>query len=148
MKLGDTYDKDIFTCGRLPEKEPITSKKAIQNLVFTDSDIESQFAKDLEAADEVAVYAKLPRSFQIPTPVGNYAPDWAIVFKKDKVQYVYFVAETKGDDSPNGAQLKKIEENKIECAKKLFNELSTNDVRYVQIKDYNGLKNRALMKAV
>ena len=55
----------------------------------------ARFAEDLDAADEVVVYAKLPRSFQIPTPVGGYAPDWAIAFKRDAVKHVFFVAETK-----------------------------------------------------
>ena len=61
--------------------------------VFADSDGEKKFAEDLDAATEVCVYAKLPRSFQIPTPVGNYAPDWAIAFDKDKVKHVFFIAE-------------------------------------------------------
>ena len=43
---------------------------------------------------EVVVYAKLPRTFQIPTPVGNYAPDWAIAMKKNDVKHIFFVAET------------------------------------------------------
>lgn len=126
-ELEDTYDSSIFTAGKLPDKEPFISEKAIQNLVFTDGSgkesIEWKFATDLEAATEVVVYAKLPRSFQIPTPVGNYAPDWAIAFNKDKVQHVFFIAETKG--SLDDMQLRKIEHNKIECAKKLFNVVST-----------------------
>lgn len=85
------------------------------------------------------MYAKLPRSFHIPTPVGNYAPDWAIAFDKDKVKHVFFVAETKGrlDDK----QLRKIESNKIECAKKLFNVVSTNGVKYDHVSSFDDLKN-------
>ncbi|MBQ7166876.1 MAG: restriction endonuclease subunit R, partial [Treponema sp.] len=99
-ELSDTYDSSIFTSPKLPDKEPFISRKAIQNLVFTDGSgrdsIEWKFAEDLEAATEVVVYAKLPRSFQIPTPVGNYAPDWAVAFDRDKVKHVFFIAETKG----------------------------------------------------
>ena len=74
----------------------------------------------------MVVYAKLPRSFQIPTPVGNYAPDWAIAFKRDRVKHVFFVAETKG--SMNTLELRPIEQAKIACAKKLFNELCDAEV--------------------
>lgn len=141
-ELEDTYDSSIFTAGKLPDKEPFISEKAIQNLVFTDGSgkesIEWKFATDLEAATEVVVYAKLPRSFQIPTPVGNYAPDWAIAFNKDKVQHVFFVAETKG--SLDDMQLRKIEHNKIECAKKLFNVVSTRGVKYDHVDNYESLK--------
>lgn len=142
-ELEDTYDSSIFTAGKLPDKEPFISEKAIQNLIFTDGSgkesIEWKFATDLEAATEVVVYAKLPRSFQIPTPVGNYAPDWAIAFNKDKVQHVFFIAETKG--SLDDMQLRKIEHNKIECAKKLFNVVSTSGVKYDHVDSYESLKN-------
>lgn len=142
-ELSDTYDSSIFAAGKLPDKEPFISEKAIQNLIFTDGSgkesVEWKFAADLEAATEVVVYAKLPRSFQIPTPVGNYAPDWAIAFDKDKVRHVFFVAETKG--SLEDMQLRKIEHNKIECAKKLFNVVSTSGVRYDHVSSYEDLKN-------
>ena len=142
-ELSDTYDSSIFAAGKLPDKEPFVSEKAIQNLIFTDGSgkesVEWKFAADLEAATEVVVYAKLPRSFQIPTPVGNYAPDWAIAFDKDKVRHVFFVAETKG--CLEDMQLRKIEHNKIECAKKLFNVVSTSGVRYDHVSSYEDLKN-------
>lgn len=67
------------------------AKKAVQDYVFTDGtadkSIERKFAEDLDAADEVCVYAKLPRAFQIPTPVGNYSPDWAIAFYEGTVAH-------------------------------------------------------------
>ena len=142
-ELSETYDSSIFTAGKLPDRKPFESEKAIQNLIFTDGSgtdsIEWRFASDLEAADEVVVYAKLPRSFQIPTPVGNYAPDWAIAFDKDKVKHIFFVAETKG--SLEDMQLRKIEANKIACAKKLFNEVSTQGVKYDHVDSYESLKN-------
>ena len=101
-KLDNTYDSSIFTQEK--SSQPVTkaylSKKSIQDYVFTDGyaeeSTEKEFAKALDAADEVCVYAKLPRSFQIPTPVGNYSPDWAIAFNKGTVKHIYFVAETKG----------------------------------------------------
>ena len=83
---------------------------------------------------------KLPRSFQIPTPVGNYAPDWAIAFNDNAgIKHIYFVAETKGTMS--SLELRPIEQAKIKCAKKLFNELSTSKVRYHDVASYDDLLN-------
>ena len=143
-ELDDTYDSNIFTAGNLPDKEPFIAKKCIQDLVFTDSNIEWKFVEDLDGAEEVVVYARLPRSFQIPTPVGNYAPDWAIAFDKDKVKHIFFIAETKG--TLDDMQLDKIESNKIECAKKLFNVVSTHNVKYEHVNNYSTLKNRVGLK--
>jgi len=56
--------------------------------VITDSKIERAFVKDLDTSAEVVVYAKLPKGFFIPTPVGNYNPDWAISFKEGVVKHV------------------------------------------------------------
>ena len=93
----------------------------------------------MDIDDKVVVYAKLPRGFQIPTPVGNYAPDWAIAFQKGTVKHIYFVAETKG--TMDSMELRPIEQAKIKCAKKLFNEISTEDVVYGQVKTYQDLMN-------
>ncbi|MGI6754618.1 MAG: type III restriction-modification system endonuclease [Atopobiaceae bacterium] len=139
-RLEDRYDSDIFT-ERMPENmsRALQPVKAIQDYVFWDSEGERDFANDLDSAKEVVVYAKLPRTFQIPTPVGNYAPDWAIAFEEGSVRHVFFVAETKG--SMDSLTLRPIEEAKIACAKKLFNELSTEDVRYHEVHDYQDLLN-------
>ena len=76
------------------------AKKAVQDDVFTDGtadkSIERKFAEDLDAPDEVCVSTTLPRAFQIPTPVDNYSPDWAIAFYEGTVKHIFFVAETKG----------------------------------------------------
>lgn len=112
--------------------------KHIQDYVFTDGlaqkSVERRFAEELDGAKEVCVYAKLPRGFQIPTPVGNYSPDWAIAFNEGMVKHIYFVAETKG--TLESLQLRPIEQAKIKCARKLFNELSTSKVRYHDVVDY------------
>ena len=95
----------------------------------------------MEGAEEVKVFAKLPRDFHIPTPAGNYAPDWAVVFMKEKVKHIYFVAETKGSTDKN--DLRGIENVKIRCAKKLFDTIemgqSENKVKYTQVDAYNKL---------
>jgi type III restriction enzyme len=91
----------------------------------------------MDAVVEVYVYAKLPRSFQIPTSVGDYAPDWAIAFSKAAIKYVFFVAETKG--TMDTRQLDTVEQSKFEYAKKLFNEMSTEDVHYYHVATYDQL---------
>ena len=83
------------------------------------------------------VYAKLPRTFQIPTPVGNYAPDWAIAMKKNDVRHIFFIAETKG--SMSSMDLSAIERAKIDCAEKLFNFISTANVKYHKVATYQDL---------
>jgi type III restriction enzyme len=97
--------------------------------------------RELDTSDEVVVYTKLPRGFFIPTPVGDYNPDWAIAFRKGKVKHVYFVAETKGTMST--LQLKGVEEAKIECARKFFQSLNqkagAEKVRYDVVSDYDAL---------
>ncbi|MBO7468507.1 MAG: DEAD/DEAH box helicase family protein [Bacteroidales bacterium] len=132
------YDSDIFTKekSRQTVDKAYSSKKHILDYVFADSQGERTFAEDLDKAEEVCVYAKLPRSFQIPTPVGNYAPDWAIAFNDNMgIKHVFFIAETKG--SMDSMQLKGVELAKIECAKKLFNNLSTSNVRYHEVNSYH-----------
>ena len=137
-----TYDADIFTAERNKNfAKAYPAKKNVQDYVFADGiaekSIERRFAEDMDLDDKVVVYAKLPRGFQIPTPVGNYAPDWAIAFKKGTVKHIFFIAETKG--SMDTMQLKTIEQAKIKCAKKLFNEVSTADVVYDQVDTYQNL---------
>ena len=139
-RTENQYDSDIFTKekSRQTVDKAYEAKKHILDYVFPDSQGERTFAEDLDKADEVCVYAKLPRSFQIPTPVGNYAPDWAIAFNDNMgVKHVFFIAETKG--SMDSMQLKGVEKAKIDCAKKLFNNVSTSRVRYGCVDSYGSL---------
>ena len=142
-ETSGTYDSAIFTAEKSSQTfdKAFRANKAIQDYVFTDGSaeksIERRFAEDLDAAEEVCVYAKLPKGFHIPTPVGNYSPDWAIAFNEGSVKHIYFIAETKGTmDSLN---LRPIEQAKISCAKKLFNEISTSNVKYHDIDSYQSL---------
>lgn len=140
------YDTSIFTTEKRPLKEAYEAKKAIQDYVFTDgiasNSIERKFAMALDGADEIMIYAKLPRGFVIPTPVGNYAPDWAIVFHEGKVKHIYFVAETKG--SLSSLDLRPIEKAKIDCARKLFAKLSHGLVTYDHVDSYQTLLDKVL----
>ncbi|MDE7412957.1 MAG: DEAD/DEAH box helicase family protein [Muribaculaceae bacterium] len=132
------YDSAIFTAAsRADFDKAIQTSKHITDYVVSDSKGERDFAHDLDEAEEVVVYAKLPRSFSIPTPVGNYAPDWAIAMQKDGVKHIFFIAETKG--SLLSMQLNAIENAKIDCASQLFNEMSTENVRYHKVTCFQDL---------
>ena len=136
------YDTSIFTNEKSRQSidNAYEAKKHILDYVFTDSKGERKFAEDLDSANEVCVYARLPRTFKIPTPVGHYAPDWAIAFNDNMgVKHIFFVAETKG--SLRSMDLKGAELAKIECAKKLFNDISTSKVRYHEVTDYQNMLN-------
>ena len=144
-ETGGTYDSDIFTAEKAGHsfEKAFLAKKSIQDYVFTDGYAadgmsgERKFVEDLDAAEEVCVYAKLPKGFHIPTPVGNYSPDWAIAFNEGSVKHIYFIAETKG--TMESLQLKPIEQAKISCAKKLFNEISSSKVKYHDVDSYQSL---------
>lgn len=133
-----TYDSDIFTAVSKAEfDKAYQAKKHITDYVVADSTGERNFAHDLDDATEVVVYAKLPRSFQIPTPVGNYAPDWAIAMQRGSVKHIFFIAETKG--SLLSMQLSPIENAKIDCCTQLFTEMSTDNVKYHKVTCYQDL---------
>ena len=142
--LSNSYDTDIFTDSQIKQEfskagEPL--KRHIYDYVVTDSKIERAFVTDLDTSSEVVVYAKLPKGFAIPTPVGSYNPDWAISFREGVVKHIYFVAETKG--SLSSMQLRDIEKIKIACARKYFTEISQkitdNKVKYDVVTDYGKL---------
>ncbi|MCZ8086238.1 MAG: DEAD/DEAH box helicase family protein [Brevundimonas sp.] len=142
--VEDRYEVDIFTANQSGQdfsKVGSKLKNHVYDYVVTDSDIERRFVEELDTSDEVVVYAKLPRGFLIPTPVGDYNPDWAISFKVGSVKHVYFVAETKGTMS--SLKLREIESTKIACARKFFDEIgqraSADPVRYDVVTDYGKL---------
>lgn len=125
--VEDQFDLDIFTAGQTQRdfsNAVRTPKRHIYDFVLPDSGSkpERDFAEALEASVEVVVYVKLPRGFLIPTPVGDYNPDWAISFKEGAVKHIYFVAETKG--SMSSMDLREIENTKIQCARKFFDAMN------------------------
>ncbi|NSW92136.1 MAG: DEAD/DEAH box helicase family protein [Firmicutes bacterium] len=144
-QIEKQYDSSIFTAekGTGDFTKAFRTNKNIQDYVFTDGtaekSVERRFAEDMDKADEVCVYAKLPKGFAIPTPVGNYSPDWAIAFYEGTVKHIYFIAETKG--TMESLNLRPIEQAKIKCARKLFNQLSTSKVKYHDVDSYQSLLN-------
>ncbi|MBN2040492.1 MAG: DEAD/DEAH box helicase family protein [Spirochaetes bacterium] len=142
--LAETYDTDIFT----EAQKNISFSNAgnplkhhVYDYAITDSKNERTFVEELDTCAEVIVYAKLPRGFFIPTPVGEYNPDWAIAFKEGSVKHIYFVAETKG--SMSSLELRGMEESKINCARKFFDEINLKmkpeHVKYDVIDGYDKL---------
>lgn len=137
--VDETHSSDIFTAEKPKDdfSKAFEAKHHVYDYVFTDSSIERKFVEELDASTEVVVYAKLPKSFFIPTPVGNYNPDWAIAFQEGKVKHVYFVAETKG--SMSTLDLRAIEASKIACARKFFAKITSDQVKYQVVDSYGKL---------
>ncbi|MGI8706206.1 MAG: DEAD/DEAH box helicase family protein [Sphingomicrobium sp.] len=123
-KTGQTYDISIFETDRyeIPLDDALQATSHVYNYVAVDSKNERNFAKELEAAEEVIVYAKLPRGFTIPTPGGSYNPDWAIALEWSGHRQIYFVAETKADTSEE--QLRLAELQSIGSAECYFRDIS------------------------
>lgn len=144
--MEDRFESDIFNESHkdFDSNKVFESKKAIQDYVFVDGNakngnsIEMNFAKQLEAQKDVKVYAKLPSKFYIPTPMGKYTPDWAIVFENDKSREIYFIAETKG--SLDSLELRAVEKGKINCAKSLYNKEGSK-LHYEQVTKFDDLYN-------
>lgn len=138
-RIEERYDVSVFEAGA--QTEDLSRAQAVARHVFdyivTDSKTERAFAEALEASDKVAVYAKLPAGFSIPTPVGGYNPDWAIAFEAGSVKHIYFIAETKG--SMREDSLREKEAHKIDCARAFFSTLGDKDVKYDVITTYEDL---------
>ena len=96
-------------------KNTMAAKKSVHDHVVYDSDTEAAFAASLEQFTAVKVYAKLPRWFQVPTPLGPYNPDWAVHIQDDQGERLYLVVETKGSaflDDLRNAERAKVESGK------------------------------------
>ena len=110
----------------------VPAENALYDQVIVDSQVERDFVEDLEQREDVHLYIKLPNWFKVPTPIGNYNPDWAIVMDDpeadavDKRPLLYFVTETKGTTDETRLQYSH-ERKKIDCGRQHFQAL---DVRY------------------
>ncbi|WP_332881336.1 restriction endonuclease [Tissierella creatinophila] len=145
--IGEVFGSTIFTDSTLKGtlgKDAIAVKRHIYDYVKYDSELERKFAEELDNSSEVCVYAKLPRGFFIPTPVGNYNPDWAIVFNENGIKHIYFIAETKGMLNSFEIRTDDIESAKIHCAKEHFKKISNETVRYEAIGNYEMLMEKVM----
>jgi len=145
-RLGDEhfYSRELFETKELVGylRNMLSVEKAAFDCVICDSDTEREFARRLEQSEAVKVYAKLPDWFRIPTPLGAYIPDWALLIKDGKKESLYFVAETKG--SPD--DLRQSESDKIAFGEKHFEALRIEGdcVRYVVVRNFDELLARAV----
>lgn len=143
--LDEHYGTDIFTDptirGRLGVNAMKTKKHLYDHVVY-DSAGEREFASELDASTEVAVYVKLPGGFSISTPVGRYTPDWAIAFHEEGIKHICFVAETKG--STRSMQLRLIEQAKIHCARQHFKAISGENVVYDVVDSFQSLLEKVM----
>jgi type III restriction enzyme len=142
--VSERYETNIFTASQTVQDFSRASdklKKHVYDYALLDSDTERKFVEQLDTSSEIVVYAKLPKGFAIPTPVGDYNPDWAISFKEGSVRHIYFVAETKGTLS--SLKMREFESTKIECARRFFEEIgssvTTDQVKYDVVTDYSRL---------
>ncbi len=137
-KTGQTYDVSIFETDRyeIPSESAFEAASHVYDYVAVDSKNERKFAQELEAAEEVVVYAKLPRGFVIPTPGGSYNPDWAIALEFAGERQIYFVAETKADTSAE--QLRLAELQSIDSAERYFRDVSP-EIVFRKIEGYDEL---------
>lgn len=103
----------------------VAANKSVHEQVIYESDTERTFAEQLEKNEAIKVYAKLPGWFRIPTPLGSYNPDWAVLVEKDGAERLYFVVETKSSLFTD--DLRDKESAKIECGKAHFKALAVGD---------------------
>jgi type III restriction enzyme len=137
---GKIYEMTLFDdCGLEIYLDEFThtvtdsSKTIYENYIPLDSGVENQFAKDCESSEQIEFYFKLPYWFGIKTPIGQYRPDWAVVFKGEKK--IYFVAETKSA----GQELRESEKLKIACGTAHFKNFE--DVVYKRVSSVTDLNN-------
>lgn len=141
IKLGEQqfYAQELFEqeelTGYLKTMLQDTAKSIHQHVVY-DSTTERDFAQALEFNQDVILYAKLPNWFKVPTPLGNYNPDWAVLLQKDGVQRLYFVVETKSSLFTD--DLRDKEWGKIECGKAHFAALAVGEspARYIVARSF------------
>ena len=121
------YAQQLFETEELSGylKSMIDANKSVHEQVIYQSDTERTFADDLEKNEAIKVYAKLPGWFKIPTPLGPYNPDWAVLVEKDGAERLYFVVETKS--SLFTGDLRDKESAKIECGKAHFKALAVHE---------------------
>lgn len=150
-RIGDQdfYAQELF------EREELTgylknmlmdTQKSIYEHVVYDSDTERDFAKAMELNEAIKLYAKLPGWFKVPTPLGSYNPDWAVIIEVDGQERLYFVVETKSslfDD-----ELRDHEGAKIKCGEAHFKALGVgeNPAHYGKFRDLNGLIEAAVVE--
>ncbi|MDY7070961.1 hypothetical protein PshuTeo2_10020 [Pseudomonas hunanensis] len=147
-KIGDEhfYAQELFQQEELKGylKNTLETQKSVYtHVVYDSAGVEKNFAEDLEKNEAVKVYAKLPSWFKVPTPLGTYNPDWAVVVDDSAQEKLYFVVETKG--STWWGDLRHVEGAKILCGEKHFEEIASgvNPAKYIRAVDVDGMMKHA-----
>jgi type III restriction enzyme len=138
QKLGDEnyYAQELFKqeelTGYLRNMLKDASKSVFEHVVFDSAGIERSFAEQLEKNESVKIYAKLPAWFEVPTPLGNYNPDWAVLVEVSGEERLYFVVETKGSLFTD--DLRDKEAAKVACGEAHFKSLAVghNPARFIK----------------
>ncbi|MGD9851066.1 MAG: type III restriction-modification system endonuclease [Nitrospirales bacterium] len=147
QRLGDEhyYAQELFEQEELIGylKNMVEANKSVYEQVIYQSGTERNFADDLERNEAIKVYAKLPGWFRVPTPLGAYNPDWAVLVEKDGAERLYFVVETKSSLFTD--DLRDKESAKIECGKAHFKalEIGENPARYMVARTLNDVLDKA-----
>ncbi|MDD2494623.1 MAG: DEAD/DEAH box helicase family protein [Tissierellia bacterium] len=125
-KINDYYEQSLFENDELKaylESNALESNKSVMDHIIYDSEIESDFAKNMEDDDDCKLFVKLPSWFIIDTPLGAHNPDWAVIMNEDSKEVLYFIVETKG--SRYQEDRRGNENDKIVCANKHFDALES-----------------------
>jgi type III restriction enzyme len=139
IPTGDSWEiKLLFSDFEALPSKTVKSERSVFERVVFDSKGEEDFAISLENSQHVKVYTKLPRSFEVDTPLGKYVPDWAIVWKTPEGDKLYLVRETKFEYSNLDHDLTWEENNKIKCANKHFAAIDV-DYKVCEKKDLGDL---------
>jgi type III restriction enzyme len=138
--ISGSYKVEEFKTLESYEDSTLPVTRSIYDAIVHDSDVEMNFALDLEYDEQIKLFIKMPNWYKVETPVGSYNPDWAIVtakrnLKGNESEKVYFVIETKGDID----NLRPTEKAKIESAKKHFEVIKVN---YREIDNYQAFVDR------
>lgn len=146
-RVDDYYEQSLFTSKTLEAylgsngnsfKVNEQKAKTLYDHIIVDSTVEKDFARDAELDDNVKFYVKLPDDFKIRTPLGNYNPDWAVLYEEEEdEQRLYFIVETKG--STDLQQLRTSERNKIATGRKHFKAIDT-DIRFKVVKELREIR--------
>lgn len=148
QRIGDDayYAQELFEMEELTGylKNLLASEKSIyEQVVYDSAGVERTFAEQLEKNDSVKVYAKLPGWFKVPTPLGSYNPDWAVLVEVDGRDRLYFVVETKSSLFTD--DLRDKEGAKIRCGTAHFKALASgeNPAEFVVARNIDDLMARA-----
>ena len=143
QRLGDEhfYAQELFETEELTGylKNMLAASKSVHENVVYESDVEARFADQLEKNAAVKVYAKLPGWFTVPTPLGSYNPDWAVLFNSEAGERLYFVVETKGSTLLDDLRLTEV--GKIGCGRAHFKALrvAEDSAEYKVVSNFNEL---------